>query len=411
MADYSRGVSECAGGVPRAAGLLAGLAAQPADPLLALIAAFRADPRATKIDLGVGVYRDAAGATPVMAAVKQAERHLADAQTSKGYLGPEGDIGFVEALMPVLLGDLSLGDRLTGLQTPGGTGALRLAAEAIARARPGARIHVGTPTWPNHAAIFTICGLHVVPHRHFDVASQRLCFDEVATALAAAAPGDVVLLHGCCHNPTGADFSLDQWREITRLVQERHLLPLIDIAYQGLGAGLEADAAGPRHLLGAVEEALVAYSCDKNFALYRERTGALYALTGHARTTTAVRSNLFELARVNWSMPPDHGAAVARIVLETPALTALWRAELDGMGARIRALRQALAAAEPSLAALSVQQGLFSTLALSPAQVAWLREARGIYMAGSGRINIAGLTEAQVPALVDALTAVREAVA
>ena len=411
MADFSRGVSDGAGGAPRVAGVLAGLVAQPADPLLALIAAFRADPRSDKIDLGVGVYRDATGATPVMAAVKQAERQLAETQTSKSYLGPEGDMGFVAALAPLLLGELSFGERLAGVQTPGGTGALRLAADAIAKARPGARIHVGTPTWPNHAAIFAACGLEVVPHRQFDVATQRPCFDEVAAALLAASPGDAVLLHGCCHNPTGADFSLDQWREITRLVQERHLLPLIDLAYQGLGAGLEADAAGPRHLLGAVEEALVAYSCDKNFALYRERTGALYALAGNARTTAAVRSNLFALARVNWSMPPDHGAAVVRIVLDTPALAAQWRAELEGMCARIGALRQALAAADPSLAVLAAQQGLFSTLALSPAQVAWLREARGIYMAGSGRINIAGLAEARVPAFVDALRAVREVAA
>ena len=383
------------------------LALQPADSLLALIGAYRGDPRAEKIDVGVGVYRTPEGDTPIMRAVKAAERRLLEGQSTKGYLGPEGDVGYVELLKPIIFGGQAFDGRLSGLQTPGGTGALRLASELVARARPGARIWVGGPTWPNHPPIFKAAGLTVAEYRHFDIARQELAFAEVLAALNAAEAGDVALLHGCCHNPTGADFTVAQWEAIAAKLAERSVMPLIDLAYQGLGIDLETDVAGVRRLLDIVGEGLVAYSCDKNFGLYRERVGALYALSANADTAQVVHSNMLALTRANWSMPPDHGAAIVRVILEDPALTADWRAELAEMSRRIRAIRSMLASADPLLAPLARQHGMFSTLALTPGDVARLRESHGIYMPSSGRINIAGLTERTAPAFVAALASLR----
>ena len=383
------------------------LAAQPADALLALIGAFRSDPRADKIDVGVGVYRDLEGRTPVLRAVKEAERRLVDGQPSKGYLGPEGDVGYFEALKPVIFGECDFDGRLSGLQTPGGTGALRLAAELIARARPGARIWVGNPTWPNHPPILKAAGLIVADYDHFDVATQELTANRMLDAFSDAAPGDVALLHGCCHNPTGADLDVDQWTAVATLLRDRGVLPLIDLAYQGLGAGLEEDAFGTRILLDIVGEGLVAYSCDKNFGLYRERVGALYALSASPEQSHIVQSNLLSLTRANWSMPPDHGAAIVRVILEDAALNADWRTELAEMRDRIQQIRNLLAQADPALAPLAQQRGMFSTLPLSVADVARLREARGLYMPSSGRINLAGLTPQTVTPFVDALASLR----
>jgi aromatic-amino-acid transaminase len=393
--------------IARSEDLFDSLTLQPADALLALIGAFRSDPRPDKIDVGVGVYRTPDGRTPVLRAVKEAERRLLDLQSTKGYLGPEGDVGYFDALKPVIFGQHDFGDRLSGLQTPGGTGALRLAAELVARARPGARIWAGAPTWPNHPPILRAAGLDVAEYHHFDVATQRLTFNRLLDALDEAAPGDVALLHGCCHNPTGADFDPEQWRTIAHRIRDRGVVPLIDLAYQGLGVGLDEDAAGARLVLDIVGEGLVAYSCDKNFGLYRERVGALYALSRSAAQAAIVQSNLLSLTRANWSMPPDHGAAIVRVILEDDALTADWKAELAEMNARIRQIRTLLAEADPLLAPLADQRGMFSTLPLSSAQVARLRAEHGIYMPSSGRINIAGLTDATVPAFVGALAAVR----
>ncbi len=380
---------------------------QPPDGLLTLIGLFRDDPRNSKIDLGVGTYRNAAGVTPVVEAIKAAERILLDEQQTKAYLGPEGDGRFVDLLRPVAFGaaDAHAG-RLVGVQTPGGSGALRLGGELIAAARPGATVWLGTPTWPNHRPVLEAAGLTVAEYRYFDPATQTLCFDDMHAALSAADPGDVVLLHGCCHNPTGAELDPAQWDVVAQLVAERELLPFLDLAYQGLGGGLEADAYGVRRVLAAVEEALVAYSCDKNFGLYRERTGALFALARDADAASVVFGNLLTLARVNWSMPPDHGAAAVRIVLDSPELSRLWRTELDGMCRRINAVRNALAAADPRLGFLSRQRGMFSMLPVTPETVATLRRDHGIYMAGSGRINLAGLQVADAGIFVDALRAV-----
>ncbi|MES2495504.1 MAG: amino acid aminotransferase [Pseudomonadota bacterium] len=387
--------------------LLGGLALQPSDALLALIGMYAADPRADKIDLGVGVYKDEAGHTPIFAAVKAAEAKLLAEQTTKSYVGPEGDIGFFEGLLPIVFGDTAPRARIAGLQTPGGTGALRLGAEMIARNNPEAVIHVGGPTWPNHAPIFAAANLPIRQHRHIDLVTQELCFDDVVVALEGAAPGDVVLLHGCCHNPTGADFSNEQWDVLGALMAKRGLLPFIDLAYQGLGGSMDEDAAGVRIVARHCPELLLAYSCDKNFGLYRERVGALFVLAAEPEAAKIVQSNLLSLARANWSMPPDHGAAVVRIVLESPELRAQWLAELAEVRARIEAMRQGLAALDPALAFIGRQKGMFSTLKLSPDQVKAIREDHAVYMAGSGRINIAGLTPAKLAPLAAAVAAVR----
>ena len=380
---------------------------QPDDALLALIGLYRDDPRANKIDLGVGTYRDEAGGTPVFAAIKAAERLLTETQQTKAYLGPEGSRRFVELLRPIVFGPSdALGERLTGVQTPGGSGGLRLGAELIDAARPGARVLVGMPTWPNHRPVLEAAGLRAVPYRFFDPATQTICFDDMLAALSAAEPGDVVLLHGCCHNPTGADLDTAQWAEVTDLITDRGLLPLIDLAYQGLGDGLEQDAAGMRHVLAHVEEAVVAYSCDKNFGLYRDRVGAVFVLSRDGAGSKTVWGNLLGLARVNWSMPPDHGAAAVTAILESDELAGSWRTELDGMCKRIAAVRQAVARAEPRLGFLARQRGMFSQLPISPAVVGALLRDHGIYMAGSGRINLAGLRTQDAGTFVGALRAV-----
>ena len=251
----------------------------PPDGLLALIKLYRDDARPEKIDLGVGVYRDSDGGTPVFRAVKKAEHRLHETQDSKSYLGPEGDLGFVAALRPYIFGQGdAFGDRLRGVQTPGGTGAVRLACETLAKAG-ATKVLLGTPSWPNHAPIIQATGMEPVTFTHADIATETLDFDALLTAMKAAEAGDVVLLHGCCHNPTGIDYDLEQWAQIADLVAERGLFPLIDLAYQGLGAGFEEDAEGLRKVLAAAPESMLAYSCDKNFGLYRERVGALYAIS------------------------------------------------------------------------------------------------------------------------------------
>ena len=388
---------------PDAGSLFAALRPQAPDALLSLIKLFREDPRPGKIDLGVGVYRDAAGETPVFGAVKAAEAILLADQPTKAYLGPEGDIGFLEQIQPIVFGQGAAAEDLFAVQTPGGTGALRLAAELANAGRPGARIWLGTPTWPNHAAIFAAAGLQITPYRAFDPKTQTLCFDDMMEALLRASPGDIVLLHACCHNPAGADPSPNQWRVLTEVIVERGLIPLIDMAYQGLGEGLEPDAAGLRGVLDAVDNALIAYSCDKNFGLYRERTGALFV---RARGREAlVRSNILQLARCAWSMPPDHGAAVARAILENSELDRMWRDELEAMRERLIAVRHALARAVPALAPLRGQHGLFALLPLAPAQIEALRRDHAVYMAAPGRINLAGLTDQNIPKFAQALEA------
>jgi aromatic-amino-acid transaminase len=377
------------------------------DSLLTLMSHFRADPRARKVDLGVGVYRDAHGDTPVFNSVKRAERRLCKGQLTKAYLGTLGDPDFVAALARRALGS----DSLAGLQTVGGTGALRLAAELLARTLPQRRIWVGVPTWSNHVPIFNAAGLPMRTVELFDSDSRCHRPDALLDALGEAKPGDAVLLHGCCHNPTGVDPDAGFWMRIADHIRERGLVPLVDMAYQGLGRGWEADSAGLRLLAERVPHLIVAYSCDKNFGLYRERVGALFIRGSSARETATLIDHLAALARADYSMPPDHGAAVVRVILENPELTAAWDDELTGMRSRIRGLRNALAAygriGTVDLSALAEGHGMFAMLALTVAQIEALRADHGIYMATSGRINIAGLANDQVAAFVDALHAVQ----
>jgi aromatic-amino-acid transaminase len=380
---------------------------QPADPLLALIGQFRADLRPTKIDLGVGVFRDEQGSTPVFSAVKRAEVMLVDSQESKAYLGPEGDPRFVELLRPLVFGSaLAYDDRLVGVQTPGGTGALRLGADLVARANPDAVVWLGLPSWPNHDPILKAARLKVGTYGYFDVETQRIRFSEMMDALGRASAGDVVLLQGCCHNPSGADLSLAQWNAVANVVEARGLVPFIDLAYQGLGLGLAEDVVGLQLLLQRVPQAVVAVSASKNFGLYRERTGALFVLGRSAAQAQVAFTNILGLARANYSMPPDHGAAVVRTILECSALTEDWANELASMRQRIVTVRRLLADATASAGielAVAEQRGMFSLLALTPEHLRELKETSAIYMASSGRINIAGLKESDIAAFAQAL--------
>lgn len=387
--------------------MLTNLEQQPADALLALIKLHNADPRTDKIDLGVGVYRTGQGETPVFGAIKAAEKKLVETQDSKAYLGPEGDMGFVEALMPHVFGHdaPSLGGRIEGMQTPGGTGSLRLAL-ALARKAGIKRIVVGNPSWPNHGQICGDLGLEVKTFRHA-LPEGVADMDAVREAIAKAEKGDAILLHGCCHNPTGIDYAQGEWDEIAGLLADSPVLPILDLAYQGLGHGMEEDAYGLRRVLVAVPEALVCYSCDKNFGLYRDRVGALYVMMGEAGQLPAVISNAHALARANWSQPPDHGGAAVRLVLGDEMLTAKWLDELDQMRERMRQVRAKLAAVGQAgsidLTPLGAQNGLFSIVPLDKEQVVAMREKHGVYMAGSGRINVAGLTMGNIDKFIDAL--------
>jgi aspartate/tyrosine/aromatic aminotransferase len=377
--------------------LLDRLEEQAPDALLALIALHEADPRPDKIDVGVGVYRDAAGGTPILRCVKAAERILLETQETKSYLGSQGDVRYTELIKAIAFGEAAAGDeRIVGVQTPGGCGALRLGAELIAKADPEARIFVGQPTWPNHAPLIGCAGVEMVDYPYYSKDSRSILFDRMMEALRGARAGDLLLLHGCCHNPTGADLGPEQWREVADLVSDRGLIPFVDLAYQGLGNGLEADAEGTRLVVAAAEQALVAHSCDKNFGVYRDRVGTLFVKGRTARIAEVALGNLMNLARTMWSMPPDHGASVVRIVLDDPDLRADWRSELDEMCARIRSLRGRLAAFDPRLDYIDGQHGMFSMLPLTPDAVLALRERHGIYMAGSGRFNVVGLSDENV---------------
>ena len=377
--------------------LLDNLVEQPSDSLIALIALANGDPRPEKIDVGVGVYRDAAGNTPILKSVKAAERILLETQETKSYLGSQGDSRFVELIKGLVFGDeAAADDRIVGVQTPGGCGALRLGAELVAKANPDARILVGEPTWPNHAPLIGCAGVEMLSYPYYAKDSRTVCFDQMMDSLATARPGDLVLLHGCCHNPTGADLDLDQWRDVADVIGRRGLVPFVDLAYQGFGRGLESDAAGARMVIEAAEEAILAQSCDKNFSCYRERTGSLFVKASSARGAQVALGNLLSLARTMWSMPPDHGAAVARIILDDAQLRPQWQAEVEAMGERIRSLRSRLASIDPRLAYIEDQFGMFSMLPLTPAQVMELRAERGIYMANSGRFNVVGLSDESV---------------
>jgi aromatic-amino-acid transaminase len=385
------------------------LTAPPPDGILALAQAYKADPRERKLDLGVGVYKDEAGATPIMRAVKEAERRILEGQETKAYIGPAGDETFNKAMAELVFGDAVAPERVAGLQSVGGTGAVRVLCDLIARADRGAKVWMSDPTWANHGPIIKAAGLGFTTYPYFDSETRGVRFDAMMAALSAAGPGDVVLLHGCCHNPTGANLTLEQWGALTDLTLKQGFTPFIDMAYQGFGDGLAADAAGVRLMAARVPEMLLAASCSKNFALYRDRVGCALAIAPDAASAGVAKETLKGVARTNHSMPPDHGAAVVRTILGDPALRADWEAELESMRLRMLDVRQKLAEAlrartnSDDFDFVADHRGMFSRLEIPREAVEKMRETHGVYMVGDSRINIAGLNAASIEMLVAAV--------
>ena len=384
------------------------LKAQPADKILALVQAYREDPRDTKIDLGVGVYKDASGNTPVMRAVKAAEQRIWENQDTKAYTGLAGDPAYSNAMAALVLGDAVPRGAIAAAATPGGTGAVRQAFELVRMANPEARVFVSDPTWPNHLSILSYLGMEVVNYRYFDSATGGVNFDGMIEDLKTAKKGDVVLLHGCCHNPTGANLNSSEWDAVIEVLQSTGAVPMIDIAYQGFGDGLEADAAATRKVASSVPECLIAASCSKNFGIYRERTGILMLVASEAAQGLN-QATLAFLNRQNYSFPPDHGARIVSTILTDDALKADWQAELEDVRNAMLALREQLAGELQRLSGsdrfgfLAQHRGMFSRLGTTPDKVEALREKHGIYMVGDSRMNIAGLNQNSVPILARAI--------
>lgn len=392
--------------------MLEALKAQPQDKILQLIAMFREDKRTDKIDLGVGVYKDPTGLTPVMRAVKAAEKRLWEVETTKTYTALAGEPAYNTAMRAMILNGVVAADRLASISTPGGTGALRQALELVKIASPGATVWLSAPTWPNHPSIVKFLGIPMAEYRYFDAASGGVDFDGLMADLGTVKPGDVVLLHGCCHNPTGANLDMDQWAKVCDLLAQRGAIPMVDLAYQGFGDGLEADAEATRMVAARFPEVLIAASCSKNFGIYRERTGVLIAISRDAAATAITQANLNFLNRQNFSFPPDHGARLVTMILEDDALRADWQAELEEVRLNMLTLRQSLADAlraetnSDRFDFVARHRGMFSRLGLTEAQVNRLRDEFGIYMVGDSRINIAGLNAKTVPVLARAVAAV-----
>jgi len=372
----------------------------PDDPILGLMAAFRADPHPEKVDLGVGVYRDARGETPVLASVRQAEQAILERQSTKTYVAPAGNAAFNAAMERLVFGadhPVLAAGRVRTIQGTGGCGALRLGSELVRRASPQAIVYVSIPTWANHVPLLTGSGLKLERYPYYDPATGGVDFAAMTAALARLPAGTVVLLHASCHNPTGADLSVAQWRELLGLVKAQRLMPFIDMAYQGLGAGLDADAFPIRLFAGELPELLVAVSCSKNFGLYRERVGALHVVTAEPPVAEAALSQEVRIARSLYSMPPDHGAAIVAEILANEALRASWAAELAGMRERLNGLRRELVAKlsvscpARDFSFIARQQGMFSFLGLSVEQVRQLKTAHHVYMTEDSRMNVAGL--------------------
>ena len=387
----------------------------PADPILGLTEAFAKDPRAEKINLGVGIYKDESGQTPILKSVKLAEQKLIDEETSKSYLSIEGNHAYAAAVQTLLFGadsDVITAQRALTAQAPGGTGALRTTADFICSHLASKRIWISKPTWANHANVFTTAGLEVVEYGYYDAESRDLNFTAMLADLAQAQPGDVVLLHGCCHNPTGIDPTLKQWTELAQLCADKKLLPLFDFAYQGFAKGVEEDAAGLRIFSQYCQELLVANSFSKNFGLYNERVGGLTLVAKDTAAATAAFSQIKAGIRANYSNPPAHGAAVVAIILNDSQLRQQWIAEVAEMRVRIHEMRELFVA---TLAEMGVsgdysfitrQSGMFSFSGLTPEQVATLKEQYAVYIVGSGRISVAGMTKENMPPLCKAIAAV-----
>ena len=386
----------------------------PPDSILGLAAACRADPNPDKVDLTLGVYMDETGLCPVFEAVQQAQQALVNEEQTKVYMPPQGDPDYLAGIRSLVLGDVgmaSLGDRSSAVQTPGGCGAVRLGAEVLHAAAPTATVWVSDPTWPVHIPLMGSVGLQFKTYRYYSSEMKGLDFDAMISDLQEARSGDVVLLHGCCHNPSGVDPTEEQWATLAELLAERQLLPMIDFAYQGMGTGLDEDAAGIRTVLERVPEMIIAVSSSKNIGLYRERAGAVVFVGGDARAAEAMASQAVSAARRVYSMPPAHGALLAGRVLSSPALRSSWQRELGQICERINGLRgqfqDALTTATgQDFGFIGTEHGMFSFLGLSVEQAQRLREEQSVYMLDSSRINIAGLNANNLGRVVEAVAAV-----
>lgn len=375
--------------------------AAPPDAILGLTEAFKKDPNPRKVNLGVGVYKDASGNTPILQSVKQAEERILAGESSKSYLPIDGLAEYDRLTQELVLGadhEIVQSQRAVTAQTPGGTGALRVAADFIATMMPNATVWVSEPTWPNHPAIFSKAGLEVATYPYFDSESNGLDFDAMLAAIQAIPAGDVLVLHGCCHNPTGVDLSQEQWKRVADALAESGVLPLLDFAYQGFADGLREDAAGPLHLCQPGAELLIANSYSKNFGLYNERIGALTLVGQTPDAAGAALSHIKRCIRANYSNPPAHGAAIVSTVLGDPQLRAQWEEEVADMRDRINEMRHLFVetlnekGVDRDFAFIARQRGMFSFSGLQPEQVKALRDRYSIYIVGSGRINVAGMT-------------------
>ena len=383
------------------------------DAILKVIAEYESDDRSQKVDLGVGVYRDADGNTPILQSVKKAEQYLVDNQPTKAYMGSSGSADFNREIQRVTFGnEIGSSDRITTLQGPGGSGSLRVAGEIARRANNEVSIWAGTPTWANHIPLLGSAGVSMQSYPYYNAETRSIEFDAFMDALGNIPSGDIVLFHGCCHNPSGMDLDEDQWRAATEVVAARGLVPFIDIAYQGLARGLQLDNFGVRHMFENVPEMLVASSCSKNFALYRDRVGSLSIVSKDPATADIVRMQANSIVRTMYSMPPDHGAAVVSRILSDADLRAEWEGEVDGMRGRLNAMRALLGGAMKGHAPghdfshFERGRGMFAFAGVTPAQVERLKEEFAIYMVGSSRINIAGITEGNADPVAKAIAAV-----
>ena len=391
--------------------MLTDLTPQPADKILALVQMFREDPRETKVDLGVGVYKNAEGVTPVMRAVKEAERRIVETQETKAYTSLAGDPAFANAMRGLILADSVDAGRVAAVATPGGTGAVRQGLELMQYADRAATIWISNPTWPNHPSIIKYLGVPMREYRYFNNSTRGVDFAGMMDDLKGVKKGDLVLLHGCCHNPTGANLTAAEWDEVVALLERTGAVPFVDIAYQGFGDGLEEDGYGTRLLASRLPEVIIAASCSKNFGVYRERTGLLMAIAPEEKSKASAQATLAFLNRQNYSFPPDHGARVVTTILEDEALRADWQAELEDVRAGMLKLRTQLAETlrqrtnSDQFDFIADHRGMFSRLGATPEQVVEMREKYGIYMVGDSRMNIAGLNESTVPVLAEAIVA------
>ncbi|CAH0536910.1 aromatic amino acid transaminase [Vibrio marisflavi] len=382
------------------------------DPILSLSVAFRSDTRPDKVDLGIGVYRNSLGETPIMNAVQSAQEKLAQTQSTKAYVGLAGCEEFNQSMIDLLLKGTSAYDRCTAVQTPGASGALRMLGDLVKVAQPNSTVWISNPSYVNHRPVMEAAGLKVKQYSYFDPATKQVNASRMLEEIAKAGSNDIVLLHGCCHNPTGADIDFSVWQEIASLAKKNGFTPFVDIAYQGFGDGLEEDAKGLQFLADNVEEMLITTSCSKNFGLYRERTGAAIVVGKSLTEASNAKGKILNLARATYTMPPDHGAAIVKTILQDNALTENWKKELNEMQGRLVNLRKALCQEirdvynTSQFDFIEKHKGMFSVLGFTENQMTQLRENYGVYGVGDGRINIAGLTENHIPYVANAIVEV-----